>query len=74
MSQQTEVLVVEDEVGMRITLVGLLEDVGYRAISCESGEEALEYVESCLNGAIEKLPDIVLLDVSMPGLTGFDVL
>jgi len=55
MSQQAEVLVVDDQVGMRTTLVGLLDDVGYRAISCESGEKALEYVESCLNGAIQKL-------------------
>lgn len=40
---------------------------GYEVITAAGGEEALELMESAI-------PDIVLLDIIMPGLNGFEVL
>ena len=43
-----------------------LEDLGYQTVSAKSGEEALAKVES-------ETPDLILLDVMMPGMDGFTV-
>jgi CheY-like chemotaxis protein len=61
------VLVVEDEFDLRATLQAILEGDGYRAETCSNGREALER----LNGS---KPDLVLMDVMMPLLSGLEVL
>ncbi|MDP2874869.1 MAG: ATP-binding protein [Holophaga sp.] len=58
------VLVVDDDELIRVTMAPLLETLGHRAICVESGEAALEQ----LAGGLE--PDIVMLDMNMPGLGG----
>ena len=59
------VLIVDDEpVNLRV-LKKMLEDQ-YRLIFAKSGEEALRIVN-------RELPDLILLDVMMPGMTGFEV-
>ncbi len=61
------VLVVDDEAAIcRIVGIGL-RVLGFDVITCASGEEGLGMVES-------KKPDIMLLDVFMPGMDGFEVL
>lgn len=44
----------------------MLEDQGYRVLEAHSGEEALEFTD-------KETPDLVLLDVNMPGIDGFEV-
>ncbi len=67
MDVKKRVLVVDDEPGvLRFTSV-CLTVAGYEVITTTSGEEALKLVESAK-------PDIMLLDVLMTPLTGFDVL
>jgi len=61
------VLVVDDEVGMRDTLVAILEQHGYRAWSAPDGESALGAVQ-------EKEFDVVVMDIRMPGRDGVSVL
>jgi diguanylate cyclase (GGDEF)-like protein/PAS domain S-box-containing protein len=61
------VLVVDDERVNREILSRLLVRNGYDVLTAESGEAALERLD-------EQLPDVVLLDVIMSGLNGFDVL
>ncbi|MBI5577306.1 MAG: sigma-54-dependent Fis family transcriptional regulator [Deltaproteobacteria bacterium] len=61
------VLVVDDEVNIRKTLEGVLSDEGYRVISAETGENALDAVS-------RSLVDAVLLDVWLPGMDGLEVL
>jgi two-component system KDP operon response regulator KdpE len=61
------VLVVDDEQHIVRLLRMNLEIEGYRVISASSGTEALQRVR-------EDLPDLVLLDVRMPGLNGFETL
>jgi two-component system, NtrC family, nitrogen regulation response regulator NtrX len=61
------ILVVDDEKDIRISLTGILEDEGYQVVTAESGVAALE----C---ACEELPDLVLLDIWMPGMDGLETL
>ncbi len=60
------ILVVDDSATDRFFLTELLETSGFTVIGAESGEE-------CLAKAAELHPDLVLCDVVMPGLTGFQV-
>lgn len=61
------VLIVEDDEQVRTLLAFLLGQSGYAAITAESGEQALERMN-------ESVPDLVLLDVHLPGLSGHEVL
>ncbi len=61
------VLVVDDERINREILSRMLRKQGYNVTTASSGEEALEHLRS-------RLPDLVLLDVIMTGINGFDVL
>jgi signal transduction histidine kinase len=60
------VLIVDDDTLSRTLSESLLQPTGYRLRSSASGEEALAAVE-------EEVPDLVLLDVLMPGMDGFEV-
>lgn len=59
------ILVVDDEPRAQILLRNLLEVVGYRVICAGNGPEALT--------AARQLPDVVLLDLMMPGMDGYEV-
>jgi len=60
------VLVVDDEEANRDLIRDTLEARGYRVLAASNGHEALERITS-------EPPDIVLLDLMMPGLNGFEV-
>jgi len=62
------ILVVDDEADTRHFIVNLLKQQNYQVDTVASGEDALVYFEEY--GAV----DILLLDIMMPGLDGFDVL
>ncbi len=66
MREQPVVLVVDDQAPNRKLLADLLASRGYAVVTAESGEEALAKV-----GSVQ--PDLVLLDVIMPGLSGYEV-
>jgi len=61
------VLIIDDEEGIRESLSVILEDEGYRVVSAESGEEALTMLQ-------EQLPDLIILDVWLPGMDGIQTL
>ncbi len=61
------ILVVDDEKDIRISLTGILEDEGYQVMTAASGVEALEAVR-------QDLPDLILLDIWMPGMDGLETL
>ncbi|HKZ32124.1 MAG TPA: sigma-54 dependent transcriptional regulator [Vicinamibacteria bacterium] len=61
------VLVVDDEGGVRSSLAGILGDEGYAVEAVDTGEAALEALES-------RRYDLVLLDVWLPGQDGLEVL
>ncbi len=60
------VLVTDDDAVSRTTVEALLAPAGYRVRCTSNGEEALAAAE-------EEKPDLVLLDVMMPGMDGFEV-
>ncbi len=61
------VLVVDDEDGIRESLSDIFSDEGYQVATAETGEEAL--------GALDaREPDLVLLDIWLPGMDGLEAL
>jgi two-component system alkaline phosphatase synthesis response regulator PhoP len=61
-----KILVIEDEQNINELIVYNLKAEGYEPISAEDGEKGL-------NLAIEQKPDLILLDVMLPGKNGFDI-
>ncbi|MDR5906180.1 response regulator transcription factor [Franzmannia qiaohouensis] len=62
-----KVLVVDDEPNIVLSLEFLMQQAGFDVVTAEDGESALQ---SVVDGA----PDLILLDISLPGISGFDVL
>lgn len=60
------ILVVDDDPAIAGTLCQLLETAGYDAVAVTSGEEALEL-------ARQNVPALALLDVCLPGISGYEV-
>jgi CheY-like chemotaxis protein len=61
------VLFVDDNIDLHRLMAALLRYAGHEGVCVASGEAALQY----LKGAV---PDLVLLDLMMPGISGMDVL
>jgi DNA-binding NtrC family response regulator len=60
-------LIVDDEQHIRDTLEMLLRDKGYRVITADDGA-------TCLRVMAEEKPEILILDIRLPGMVGLDVL
>lgn len=65
-TEQSKILVVDDHPASRMTAVALLSVEGYDILEAESGPTALACVK-------QTSPDLILLDVMMPGMDGFEV-
>lgn len=59
------IMVVDDVESNRVLLKMILED-DYNIVECASGQE-------CVDQVAKDVPDIILLDVNMPGMTGYEV-
>lgn len=66
MASKPTILIVEDEEDLREIVIYNLEREGYKAVGVESGEEGLEL-------AISLKPDLMILDLMLPGMSGMDV-
>ena len=62
-----KILVVDDEIDMRKAVVEMLRVKGHDVIYAEDGVKALESIK-------KNLPDVVVCDIEMPYLKGYDVL
>lgn len=60
----SKILIVDDSATDRYYLTDLLEGAGYQVIALESGE-------ACVERAAEINPDLIIMDIIMTGLTGF---
>ena len=61
-----KILVIDDDDGILKLLKRFLVNLGYEAIIADSGEEALK--------SMDEKPEIVILDIMLPGMNGFEVL
>jgi CheY-like chemotaxis protein len=61
-----QILIVDDEPNIIIPLQFLMEKCGYHVLVAQSGEEALESVS-------KNRPDLILLDIMLPGIDGYEV-
>ncbi|MFN8496150.1 MAG: response regulator [Caldilineaceae bacterium] len=61
-----KILIVDDETNIVISLQFLMEQAGYQVDVARTGEEALEKIASFM-------PDLILLDVMLPGVSGYDI-
>ncbi|MGZ0708038.1 response regulator transcription factor [Coraliomargarita sp. W4R53] len=66
MADPKHILIAEDDPSIRLVLVDILESEGYRVAVATNGEEALALFES-------EAPDLAILDIMMPRLSGYDV-
>lgn len=62
-----KILVVEDEKALQKVLVDTLTKAGYESILAKNGQEALQKFE-------KEKPNLILLDILLPEVSGFDVL
>ena len=60
------VVVIDDKVDLGESMLSVLQLLGHDAYGATSGEDGVRLAE-------EKLPDLALIDVGMPGMSGFDV-
>lgn len=63
-NQSETILLVDDDVSIRITIKAVLENQGYKVIEVDSGE-------ICLHICQHQIPDLILIDAVMPGMDGF---
>jgi DNA-binding response OmpR family regulator len=62
-----KILIVDDEKLILISTRIVLESVGYKVLTAASGEEAIR-------SAQEEVPGLILLDIMMPGIDGWETL
>jgi len=61
-----KILIVDDKANIVVPLQFLMERNGYETVMAQSGEEALEVIS-------KENPDLILLDIMLPGIYGFEV-
>jgi len=61
------ILIIDDEAGIRSSLAGILSDEGFRTITAETGAQGIEKLR-------DEFPDLILLDIWMPGMDGLETL
>jgi two-component system, response regulator, stage 0 sporulation protein F len=66
-SMKEKLLVVDDQFGIRVLLKEVFENDGYETYEAANGRTALEILE-------KEKPDLVLLDLKIPGMNGIEIL
>lgn len=67
MSAQKKILIVDDDRSTRLTLSSLLQSEGFRTATAPDGERALERAKRLR-------PDLIVLDLGLPGMDGWQTL
>lgn len=66
MSRKTTILVVDDEPDIVRVVTRIMESCGYQVITAQDGFEALSAAQA-------DKPDVIILDLNLPGMNGFEV-
>ena len=64
---KSTILIIEDETVFRLIYRGVMENEGFNVIEADDGKKGWELAKS-------RKPDLILLDLVLPGLTGYEVL
>lgn len=65
-NRSPKVMLIDDDKNIHVLMQRIMEEAGYNFCAAYSGEKGLEMLD-------EEKPDLLLLDVMMPGMNGFDV-
>lgn len=65
--EKVRLLIVDDEPAIRMSMSHVLAEIGYRVRSAEDGFSALRELK-------KEIPDILVSDLNMPGMSGFELL
>ena len=68
MEEKTKILLVDDEPDFLVPIAFWLNSKGYEVVVASGGEKALDMIKK------EKKPQIVFLDINMPGMDGLETL
>ena len=63
-AEMSKILIVDDSPSQLYYLRKMVEEVGHDAVTVESGEQALE-------AAANERPEVILMDIVMPGMSGY---
>ncbi|GAH90775.1 unnamed protein product, partial [marine sediment metagenome] len=66
MQKQTKILVIDDDPDLQTVVKSVLESKSYQVVAALDGDEGLRKV-------VDERPDLIILDVIMPGKSGFEV-
>lgn len=66
MQKQSKILVIDDDPDLQAAVKSVLKSKSYQAIAALDGDEGLRKV-------VDERPDLIILDVIMPGKSGFEV-
>ena len=66
-THKKSILFIEDEEELLATVGNLLRDKNYHVACVKSGEEAMSFLK-------ENKPDLLLIDLKLPGMDGFDIM
>lgn len=66
MQKQTKILVIDDDLDLQTVVKSVLESKLYQVVAALDGDEGLRKV-------VDERPDLIILDVIMPGKSGFEV-
>ncbi len=66
MQKQTKILVIDDDPDLQTVVKSVLESKSYQVVAALDGNEGLRKV-------VDERPDLIILDVIMPGKSGFEV-
>lgn len=66
MEKKKIILIVEDDTDVRVNIKLYLDSIGYTCLEASDGAEALEF-------ATRKKPDLILLDIMLPRINGYQV-
>jgi chemosensory pili system protein ChpA (sensor histidine kinase/response regulator) len=67
-SEALEILIVDDSFSVRRVVANLIKSVGWRTVLAKDGVEALDIIQRAA-----RLPDLILLDVEMPQMDGYEL-
>ncbi len=62
----SKILIIEDDIAITNTIIDLLETEGYEVNTVTNGEDGVKHAKSFL-------PDLIICDISLPGINGFEV-